>query len=156
MSEDDDSKKDFEIEGKNGEENYKEKYLRLLAEFDNFKKFKDREYCNVKNIMTKDLIMEIITVWEDLEKAKCNNKEDKAIEMIYNKLSNILSAYGLEQIEVKINDGFDHNIHDAVSHQKSELDEDKIVEIVKNGYMLNGVVIKHPQVVVSKRGEENE
>lgn len=135
-------------------EDYKEKYIRLLAEFDNYKKFKEKETQQLQSIMTKEIILDIIPVLEELEHAK-ENLKDKGITLIYNKLKKVLEKYGLKEISISPGDEFDHNVHDAVLYINSDLPEGKIVEVVKKGYILNNVIIRHPQVVVSNGNHKN-
>ncbi len=159
------NEQDYKSNERNEQENYKDKYLRLLAEFDNYQKFKDKEHETVKCALSKDIILEIIPVLEDLEKAKQSENEadgennkinNKGIEIIYNKLKHILKSKGLRKMHIEKGDTFDHNLHEAVTYIESDLEDGKIVEVIQNGYLLDNMIIKHPKVVVSKGNECND
>jgi molecular chaperone GrpE len=145
-------------EQKKEEQDYKDKYLRLLAEFDNYKKFKLKQNETVKYTLTKELIADLISVMEDFEyafKHSKDKKDKKGFELIYKKLCTALNKNGLKQIKVQKGDVFQCDIHDAILQKQSDLDEGKIIEVVKKGYMLNNVIIKHPKVIVSKGMQDN-
>jgi len=145
-------------EQKKEEQDYKDKYLRLLAEFDNYKKFKLKQNEKIKYTLTKELITDLISVMEDFEHAfkhSKDKKDKKGFELIYKKLCTILNKNGLKQIKVQKGDIFQCDIHEAILQKQSDLDEGKIIEVVKKGYMLNNLIIKHPKVIVSKGTKED-
>lgn len=138
------------------ETDYKDKYIRLLAEFDNYKKFKGKENEMLKSVLLKDFITDLLTVLDDMENAIKNKGDDGGIKLIYNKFKKILEKQGLKEIEVNHGDIFNHGEHDAVLYVNDELPEGKIVKVVRKGYKLDNVIIRHPQVVVSKGKAEDD
>ena len=145
-------------EQKKEEQDYKDKYLRLLAEFDNYKKFKLKQNETIKYTLTKELIADLISVMEDFEHAfkhSKDKKDKKGFELIYKKLCAALNKNGLKEIKVQKGDVFQCDIHDAILQKQSDLDEGKIIEVVKKGYMLKNIIIKHPKVIVSKGMKED-
>ncbi|MDP2844702.1 MAG: nucleotide exchange factor GrpE [Candidatus Methanoperedens sp.] len=141
-------------------EEEKDRYLRLNAEFDNFRKriLKEREefikYANEK------LILELIDVLESLERGIENTKKagdkDKLIEgmeLVYKQFKNVLEKNGLTPIKA-IGEKFDHYKHEAMMQTiTDECDEGVILEEFARGYMLNGKVIRYSKVRVSKNKE---
>jgi len=141
-------------------EEEKDRYLRLNAEFDNFRKriLKEREefikYANEK------LVLELIDVLESLERGIENTKKagdkDKLIEgmeLVYKQFKNVLEKNGLTPIKA-IGEKFDHYKHEAMMQTiTDECDEGVILEEFARGYMLNGKVIRYSKVRVSKNKE---
>src|SRR3989304_1342273 len=138
----------------------KDSYLRLNAEFDNFRKrtLKEREefvkYANEK------LILELIDILENLERgienAKRSEKKDKLIEgmeLIYDQFKNVLEKNGLVPIKA-FGEKFDPYKHEAMMLTKTdEGEEGMILEEFARGYMLNKKVIRYSKVRVSKKNE---
>jgi molecular chaperone GrpE len=138
-----------------------DRYLRLAAEFDNFKKRASREFALIIKNANEELISELLQVLDDFGRAlqSVRNTDDsesfrKGIEMVASNFQNLLSRHGLEAIEAKGKE-FDPELHEAVMQMPSEeVPENIILEEITKGYRLNGKVIRHSQVVVSKGKEE--
>ncbi len=134
-----------------------EKYVRLLAEFDNFRKRAVREIEEIIRTANEGLIIELLPVLDDLDRTTehKNDRETleeyvKGIELIENQLRKVLENAGLEPMEV-IGKPFDPNFHDAqMKIETDEYESDIITSENLKGYMLSGKVIRHPQVIVSK------
>jgi molecular chaperone GrpE len=137
-----------------------DRYLRLAAEFDNFKKRASREFALIIKNANEELISELLQVLDDfgraLESVKTTDDFEsfhKGIEMVASNFQSLLSRHGLEGIEAKGRE-FDPELHEAVMQMPSEeVPENIILEEITKGYKLNGKVIRHSQVVVSKGGE---
>lgn len=141
----------------------KDRYLRLNADFDNFKKrtLKEREefikYANEK------LILELIDVWESLERgienAKKTNNSSKlieGIELVYKQFKNVLEKNGMTSIKA-LGEKFDPYKHEAMMQTfTDECEEDTILEEFARGYILNGKVIRYSKVRVSKKKESED
>ena len=133
-----------------------DKYLRLMAEFDNFKKRTAVEYGRMIESANRDLMVDIIEVRETLQKALTPDAEHddfesfkEGVRLIYNKLEEHLTKHGLESFG-EVNDKFDPALHDAMMKQPhDEIEEDHIVQIFERGYKLKENIIKHAKVVVS-------
>ena len=93
-----------------------------------------------------------MTVKRALNQEDANQEDTQGIQLIYNKLLETLKNQGLEELEVKIGDLFDSEIHEAISQIPSQNDEQKgkIIDIIEGGYKLGDQVIKFPKVVVAQ------
>ena len=119
---------------------------RLQAEFQNYKRRVDREKEDMITFANANLITQLLVVVDEFEIA-LQHVKDKGIEMVYINFLSLLRANGLKEMN---DEKFDPYRHEAV--KQVEGDEDgRIVEILKKGYVLNGNVIRHALVVVSKK-----
>jgi molecular chaperone GrpE len=134
-----------------------DKYLRLYSEFDNYRKRSLKEKIELSKSAASDLIITLLPVLDDFERAMnaMETGEDKenanndGINLIYNKLKNILSQQGLELMKV-MGEEFNTDFHEALTKipaPKPEL-KGKVVDVIQNGYLLNGKVIRYAKVVV--------
>lgn len=129
--------------------------LRLHAEFDNYRKRCIREKVELSKTASEDVIADLLTVIDDLERALQNlnnNANDAFIEgvkLIYSKLVKTLSTKGLEEIQA-MGQAFDTDYHEAISHMpaEDEKQKNKVVDVVQKGYKLHGKVIRFAKVVV--------
>ena len=133
----------------------KEKYIRLFAEFENYKRRTSKERIDLYKTAGKEVISAIIPVIDDFKRAlelEFENSDNQGISLIYSKLSEILRNQGLVEIEVKIGDIFDSEIHEAISQIpiKEEDQKGKIIDIIEGGYKLGNQVLKYPKVVVAQ------
>jgi len=134
-----------------------DKYLRLYSEFDNYRKRSLREKIELSKSAASDLITILLPVLDDFERAMkaMDTGEDKenannnGINLIYNKLKNILSQQGLEVMKV-VGEEFNTDFHEALTEIPSPKPElkGKVVDVIQNGYLLNGKVIRYAKVVV--------
>ena len=136
--------------------NEKDKYVRLFAEFENYKRRTAKERIDLFKTAGKEVLLSLIPVVEDFKRAlnqEDSNQEDtQGIQLIYNKLQETLKNQGLEELEVNIGDSFDSEIHEAISQIPAQNDDQKgkIIDIIEGGYMLGDQVIKFPKVVVAQ------
>lgn len=137
------------------------KYLRALADLENYKKFSTKEYARLLESTKKEIFLSLLNVVDNFERAikHASNKEDpfyKGVEMIYKSLVKLLEDYGVKSFE-SVGKAFDHNFHDAVEFI---IDNDKpehtIVEEQMKGYTYKDEVLRHARVVVTKKSEETE
>ena len=133
----------------------KEKYIRLFAEFENYKRRTSKERIDLYKTAGKEVISAVIPVIDDFKRAldlEFENSDNQGIRLIYSKLSEILKNQGLVEIEVKIGDIFDSEIHEAISQIpiKEEDQKGKIIDIIEGGYKLGDQVLKYPKVVVAQ------
>jgi len=133
-----------------------DKYLRLYADFENFRKRMSKERVELIKYATEETFKQIIPVLDDFERAfkSIHTITDIEVlkqgeELIYNKFKNILSQNGLQEMK-SVGEVFDSDIHDAVTNipAPSENMKGKVIEEVEKGYYLNGKVIRHVKVVV--------
>ncbi|MBN2867089.1 MAG: nucleotide exchange factor GrpE [Flavobacteriaceae bacterium] len=137
----------------------KDKYLRLFAEFENYKKRTSRERIELFQTASKDVMVAMLPVLDDFERALLHIEEDKEAEelrkgvlLIYNKLVQTLQQKGLAKIEVEKGDKFDPDHHEAVTQIPAPSDDlkGKIVDIIEKGYKLGETVIRFPKVVIGQ------
>jgi molecular chaperone GrpE len=134
----------------------KDKYLRLMAEFDNYKRRTAREFQQVIESATERLMADIIHVREDFERAM--KAKDKAVDLavfvegmqlVFNRLDETLKKHGLESFAVA-GDVFDPQMHEAMMRMPHPtIAEDHVAEIFERGYKLKSKVIRHAKVIVS-------
>lgn len=157
-------KKQFNTKDKEAKENY-DKFLRLNAEFDNFKKRIQREKTDSFKYASEKIIRDLIPVIDDLERAiqaAQNNDtvEDlsKGVEMIMNQIKSILESNGTKQFD-SLGHVFDPNKHEAVSKIASaEHEHNTIIEELRKGYMFHDRLLRPAMVVVVENisGKEEE
>ena len=134
----------------------KDDYLRLMAEFDNFRRRTSQEKLELVSMASTDTIKGLLPVLDDCERAlkvlKESNDSEAAkegTELIYNKLMGYLKTKGLAAIEA-MGQPFDTDVHEAVAQFPVQEDEKKgkVFDVVQTGYTLNGKVIRFAKVVV--------
>ena len=145
-----------ELEKAKGEIDKKNQdYLKLLAEFETFRRRSAEDRLNLVSTASAETIKGLLPVLDDFERAKkmLENSPDEAAkegtELIYNKLMGYLKGKGLEVIEAK-GLKFDTDFHEAVSQFPAPEEKDKgmVLDVVQTGYTLNGKVIRYAKVVV--------
>lgn len=130
-------------------------YLRLMAEFETFRRRSAEERLNLISTASADTIKGLLPVLDDCERAMevLAKSSDKAAQegtaLIYNKLLGYLKTKGLEIIDAKGNK-FDIDFHEAVAQvpAPSEEQKDKVIDVVQTGYLLFGKVLRYAKVVV--------
>ncbi len=134
------------------------KYVRLSAEFDNYRKRTLREKSELQKTAGEDVIKSILPVIDDFERAleSMENTENidavkEGVKLIYNKLISILKEKGLEEIPA-MNQEFSTDYHEAVTKVpvESKKQKGKVVDVVQKGYTLNDNVIRYSKVVVGE------
>ncbi|MBW2974046.1 nucleotide exchange factor GrpE [Candidatus Woesearchaeota archaeon] len=141
-------------------DDYTDQLKRLQAEFENYQKRIAKEQKEFVCFANEKLIAELLTIMDDFEKALPNVK-DKGIKMIYDKLSKLLSDYGVKPIKAK-GEKLDTFKHEVLCTQEAEGDENVVVEEIQKGYEMNGKVIRYAKVKITKAkksgdgGEQNE
>jgi len=148
-------------EGKSFEEKLAEmqdKYLRLSAEFDNYRKRTLREKIELTKYAAEEILLKILPVMDDFERAlshldiaqDCSGVKE-GLDLIYNKFSEFLKQQGIKEIN-SLNCPFNFELHDAVAKVPVEEEEKKgkNVEVILKGYYLNDKVIRHSKVVVGE------
>jgi molecular chaperone GrpE len=136
----------------------KEKFLRLFAEFENYKKRTSRERIELFKTANEELMTVLLPILDDFDRGlteikKAKDKELlKGIELINNKLRNSLSQKGLTPIKVAQGEVFDVELHEAITQipAPSEDLKGKIIDVIEQGYKLGEKVIRYPKVVVGQ------
>ena len=130
-----------------------DKYLRTLAEYDNFRKRSQREKDAIYGDATVDTVKKLLPVLDNFERAlnyECKDEEfKKGIALIQNTLNEVFENIGVTEIPA-IDQQFDPNLHEAVMHIDNPAYEENIVtDVYRKGYMLGDKVIRHTMVVVA-------
>ena len=130
-----------------------DRYKRVLAEFENFKKRSQKEREGLYNSILSDVITVILPVVDNLENAVKAETEDvkykEGIELVLKQLKDVLASKGIEEIQA-IGETFDPSLHEAVSSiQDDSKGQQEIVEEYRKGYILGNKVIRHSMVVVA-------
>ena len=139
-------------------ENYdklKEDYLRLCADFDNYRKNTAKEKIEFSKTASEGVIVDLLPILDDFERAiqTMENKETDAnyegVVLIYNKLKRALEQKGLEEINAK-DAVFDTDEHEALTNVPvtDESQKGRVLDVIQKGYKLNGKVIRYARVVV--------
>ncbi|HSM63642.1 MAG TPA: nucleotide exchange factor GrpE [Gillisia sp.] len=150
LSENDQLKADLEKE--------KDKFLRLFAEFENFKRRTSKERIELFKTANQEVMSAMLPVLDDFDRAMNEIKKAKdknllkGVELIYNKFNETLVNKGLEAMNVKAGDVFDADMHEAITQIPAPSDKlkGKIVDVVERGYKLGEKIIRYPKVVTGK------
>lgn len=131
-----------------------DKYVRLYSEYENYRKRTNTEKADLIINGSKDMIKAVLPVVDDMERALTamadSDASKEGVQLIYNKLMNILSQKGLKPIEAK-GTKFDENLHEAVTQFPATDESQKglVVDVVEKGYFLNDKVLRFAKVVVA-------
>ena len=149
-------KKEIDIEDKYNELN--DRYLRLHAEFENFRRRSNKERLDLISTANAGLLKDMLPIMDDFERAISNNASVTEIDsvkegfnLIFNKFKNIIESKGVKQMEVK-GQPFDSELHEAIANipVTDEDQKGKVIEDVEKGYFLGGKVIRYAKVVVGQ------
>ena len=150
-----------EVQEQTPEEKYNElnnRFMRLYAEFENFRKRTNKERLDIITNANADLLKDLIPVIDDFERAITNNEDSEDVvaikegfSLIYNKYTGILKTKGLKPMEAK-GEVFDPEVHEAVANMPTEDKKlkGKIIDDVEKGYLLNDKVLRYAKVVVGQ------
>lgn len=136
----------------------KDKYLRLMAEFENYKKRTFREKLETINTASREMVVALLPVLDDFDRAKQVAEDDstteqfsEGVELVYNKLKSVMQNKGLKPMETN-GQPFDPEYHEALTEIPAAGDDQKgiIIDTIEKGYTLNDTIIRHAKVVVGK------
>jgi molecular chaperone GrpE len=125
-----------------------DKYVRLFAEFDNYKKRVQKEKEDIKNNTKVSMITSILDMDNDIAIAIKNIKDEvtrEGVELIAQKLERFLKNQGIESIQTETYDDELHEVISVIPTGKTE-----VIDVVSKGYMLNGKPFRHPKIVIGK------
>ncbi|KAA5824448.1 nucleotide exchange factor GrpE [Algibacter amylolyticus] len=137
----------------------KDKFLRLFAEFENYKRRTAKERIELFSTASEGVMKTLLPVLDDFERALTHIEDDKEAEelrkgvlLIYQKLIKTLEQKGLKPMEVKKGDVFNADNHEAITQIPAPSDDmkGKIIDIVEKGYLLGEKVIRFPKVVIGQ------
>lgn len=136
----------------------KDKFLRLFAEFENFKRRTAKERIELFKTAGEGVLKDMLPVLDDFDRAliEINKSEDKqltdGVTLIANKLRNTLVGKGLEEVAVNAGDTFNADHHEAVTQIPAPSDDmkGKIIDVIEKGYKLGDKTIRYPKVVIGQ------
>jgi molecular chaperone GrpE len=136
----------------------KDKFLRLFAEFENFKKRTAKERIDLFKTANQEVLVAMLPVMDDFDRAmvQISKTEDelllKGVELIHEKLKSTLVSKGLEQVEISVGDVFNADFAEAITQIPAPSDDlkGKIVDVVEKGYKLGDKIIRFPKVVIGQ------
>ena len=136
--------------------NEKDKFLRLFAEFENFKRRTAKERIDLFKTANQDVLQAMLPVLDDFDRAMVQismSKDEvllKGVELIHEKLKSTLVSKGLEIVEVRVGDSFNADFAEAITQIPAPTDDlkGKIVDVVEKGYKLGDKIIRFPKVVI--------
>jgi len=136
----------------------KDKFLRLFAEFENYKRRTAKERIELFSTASEEVMISLLPVLDDFDRASIEIEKDKdneilkGIVLIKNKLYDSLKSKGLSLIEINKGDEFNADHHEAVTQVDSpdKNMKGKIIDIIEKGYKLGEKVIRYPKVVIGK------
>jgi len=136
----------------------KDKYLRLFAEFENYKKRTSKERIDLFKTASQELMTSLLPIMDDFDRGlteikKVKDKELlKGMQLINDKFKNTLTQKGLTEIEVNKGDVFDAEIHEAITQIPAPSDKlkGKVIDAVEKGYKLGDKIIRYPKVVIGQ------
>jgi molecular chaperone GrpE len=137
----------------------KDKFLRLFAEFENYKKRTSRERIELFKTAGQELMTSLLPIIDDFERALTHIEEDKETEelrkgvlLISQKFYNTLELKGLSKVETNAGDTFDAEIHEAITQipAPSKDLKGKVIDCVEKGYKLGDKIIRYPKVVIGQ------
>ena len=152
------SPEDMISQYKQEKEEYEDKYIRLMAEFDNFRKRVIKEKTDLILNGGERVITSILPVLDDIERAEENMKDSpysdslqEGVHLIFDKLKDILQKQGLSKIE-SVGHPFNDDYHEAIAMVPGQPEElsGKVIDCVQDGYKLNDKVIRHSKVAVAE------
>tara|TARA_X000000950_G_C13875450_1_gene644658 strand:- start:1028 stop:1516 length:489 start_codon:yes stop_codon:yes gene_type:complete len=135
----------------------KDKFLRLFAEFENYRKRTSKERLELFKTASQELMIALLPISDDMDRAllefkKTNNNDlIQGFELIYSKFNEILKSKGLNELKVKKGDKFDPESHEAITQIKAEKEKNKgkIVDVIEKGFLLGDKIIRYPKVIVA-------
>lgn len=138
--------------------NEKDKFLRLFAEFENYKRRTAKERIDLFKTANQEVLQAMLPVLDDFDRAwaQVSKSDDKAlvtgVQLIHDKLRTTLVSKGLEEVEVKAGDVFDADFAEAITQIPAPNDKlkGKIVDVIEKGYKLGDKIIRFPKVVIGQ------
>lgn len=136
----------------------KDKFIRLFAEFENYKRRTAKERIDLFKTANQEVLLALLPVLDDFDRAMIEISKSgdesllKGVELIHEKLKTTLASKGLEGVEVKAGDSFDADFAEAITQIPAPSNDlkGKIVDVVEKGYKLGDKIIRFPKVVIGQ------
>ena len=154
--EESDAKEDAKADEKDAEAEESERYMRLMAEFQNFKRRAAREKSDIHAYANERIVSDLLPVLDNFERALNTETDEfeayaKGMELIFEQLKTALEKAGVKEIEA-LGCDFDPNVHNAVmTDNTDDYENDKISKVLQKGYKLNDKVVRPSMVAVNKK-----
>jgi len=132
----------------------KDKFLRLFAEFENYKRRTTKERIELFKTANQDVLLALLPVLDDFDRALTEIKKSddniliQGVELIQEKLKSTLVSKGLEEVQVKAGDAFDADFAEAITQIPAPNMKGKVVDVIEKGYKLGDKIIRFPKVVI--------
>ena len=134
----------------------RDKFLRLFAEFENYKRRTSKERIELFKTANQEVLLAMLPVLDDFDRAISEIKKTddniliQGVELIHEKLKNTLVSKGLELVDVKAGDAFDADFAEAITQIPAPKMKGKIVDVLEKGYKLGDKIIRFPKVVIGQ------
>ena len=134
----------------------KDKFLRLFAEFENYKRRTSKERIELFKTANQEVLLAMLPVLDDFDRAIAEIKKTddniliQGVELIQEKLKSTLVSKGLEEVEIKAGDAFDADFAEAITQIPAPKMKGKIVDVIEKGYKLGDKIIRFPKVVIGQ------
>ncbi|MCC9168852.1 nucleotide exchange factor GrpE [Pontibacter harenae] len=135
----------------------KDKYIRLMAEFENFRRRTAKERIELSKTATQDLMSDLLPVLDDMERARLSIEAAndvpsvlEGLDLVFKKLNHVTQQKGLKIIEINTGDDFNSDLHEAITQAPAPADDlkGKIIDVIEKGYTLNDKVIRFAKVII--------
>jgi len=132
----------------------KDKFLRLFAEFENYKRRTTKERIELFKTANQEVLLAMLPVLDDFDRALAEIKKTddniliQGVELIQEKLKGTLVSKGLEEVEIKVGDVFNADFAEAITQIPAPKLKGKIVDVIEKGYKLGDKIIRFPKVVI--------
>jgi len=138
--------------------NEKDKFLRLFAEFENYKRRTAKERIDLFKTANQEVLQAMLPVLDDFDRAwaQVSKSDDEAlvtgVQLIHDKFKSTLESKGLEQVKIAAGDAFDADFAEAITQIPAPSDDlkGKIVDVIEKGYKLGDKIIRFPKVVIGQ------
>jgi len=140
-------------------EKSKSKFMHLQAEFENAQKRWDKNRQNLRIEYTAAVLKSFLPLYDSFKKAleSSNEAEKNVLEGFYKQFMNIFKTYDAKPMEVKINDSFDYNLHEALSTvEKDDVPENTILDVIQEGFKYGKEVLRYANVIISRKPKPPE
>ena len=134
----------------------KDKFLRLFAEFENYKRRTSKERVELFKTANQEVLLAMLPVLDDFDRAIAEIKKTddniliQGVELIQEKLKSTLVSKGLEEVEIKAGDAFDADFAEAITQIPAPKLKGKIVDVIEKGYKLGDKIIRFPKVIIGQ------
>lgn len=122
-----------------------DKYLRLFAEFENYKRRVQKEKEELRMQVKTNMLSSILDIDSDLSIALKSDSENTGLMLIMSKLDNFLKSHGIESIQTE---KYDSDLHEVIS--VLEIGQEKVIDVVSKGYSINGKPFRYPKIILGK------